>query len=168
MYATIPGGLTIGYEHGLGPFSKLIEYRSAGGPSHATTLVAPGEVIDARLIGGVKRRPVSYLNSRLMDWYRLPLPEGKVRDVISFLDIQCGQPYAWLDIIAFAVPALFKKVTGAKHPWMCSWIQIGAEVKGGALPDISATVELERLTPNDLLLMNLAAGAVKIPGPIFA
>ncbi len=160
-----PAGLTVGYAYGNALTSRIIEWREAGGPSHATTMVAPGYVIDARYRGGVARRPVSYLSGTRVRWFRVPATEARVREAIAFLTSQCGQAYAWLDILAFAVPSSFKRLTGAKHPWMCSYLQAGCEVAATILP--KPPVGLERLDPNDLMLMNSAHYAVELPGPSF-
>ena len=161
-----PPGLTVGYVFGSALASTAIEWFEAGaGPSHATTLVAPGYVIDARFRGGVDMRPVSYLAGSAVRWFRMPAPEPAVRGCIAFLQAQRGEPYAWQDILAFAVPAAFKAATGARHPWMCSWLQLAAETTGKVLPP--APVGLERLNPLEAMLMNCAAGAIALPGPIF-
>ena len=166
MNTIVPPGLTVGYVFSSAWTSQAIEYYEAGaGPSHATTLVAPGYVIDARLRGGVDLRPVSYLAGSAVRWFRLPASDAVVRDCIDFLQAQRGEPYAWQDIIAFAVPAAFKAATGARHPWMCSWLQLACEVNGKALP--RPPVGLERLDPLNAMLMNCAAGAVKLDGPMF-
>ncbi len=161
-----PPGLTVGYVFGSAITSQAIEWSESGtGPSHATTLVAPGYVIDARFRGGVAMRPVSYLAGSAVRWFRMPAPEPAVRGCIAFLQAQRGQPYAWQDILAFAVPAAFKAATGARHPWMCSWLQLAAEVGAGALP--KPPVGMERLNPLEAMLMNSAAGAIEIGGPQF-
>ena len=166
MTTSLPPGLTVGYVYATAWTSRLIEYYEAGqGPSHATTLVEPGYVIDARLSGGVDRRPVSYLAGSRVEWYRLPLPEPVVAACIAFLRAQVGQPYAWGDILAFAAPASFRKHLPSPHPWMCSWLQLAAEVAGGAMPTLP--IQLRRATPLDALLANVARGAVRIKGPEF-
>lgn len=166
MTTTLPPGLTVGYVWASAWSSRLIEYYEAGqGPSHATTLVEPGYVIDARLRGGVAKRPVSYLDGSRVEWYRLELPEAAVRGTIEFLHAQVGQPYAKLDIVAFLVPPMFRKHLPSPHPWMCSWLQLAAEVAGGAMPKLP--IQLRRATPLDALLCNCAAGAIKISGPEF-
>ena len=163
---TPPPGLTVGYVFSSGLFSRAIEYYEAGaGPSHATTLVAPGWVIDARLSGGVDLRPVSYLAGSRVDWYRLPAPEAAVRGTIDFLRAQRGQRYATMDILAFAIPPAFRKHVPAPHPWMCSWLQLAAEVAGGTMPKLP--IQLRRATPLDALLANVARGAIRIEGPEF-
>ena len=164
MTAPLPPGLTVGYVYATAWTSRLIEYYEAGqGPSHATTLVAPGYVIDARLSGGVARRPVSYLAGSRVDWYRLPAPEAAVRGTIDFLRAQRGQRYATMDILAFAIPPAFRKHVPAPHPWMCSWLQLAAEVAGGVMPELP--IQLRRATPLDALVANVARGAVRIEGP---
>ncbi len=161
-----PPGITVGYVFGAAPTSAVIEWSESGaGPSHATTLVQPGYVIDARFRGGVDLRPVSYLAGSAVRWFRLPASDAVVRDCIARLQAQRGEPYAWQDILAFAVPAAFKPATGAKHPWMCSWLQLAAEVGAGALP--KPPVGMERLNPLEAMLMNSAAGAIEIGGPQF-
>ena len=166
MTVIAPPGLTVGYVFSSAWTSQAIEYYEAGaGPSHATTLVAPGYVIDARLRGGVNLRPVDYLAGSRVQWYRKPASDTVVQDCIAFLQAQRGEPYAWQDILAFAVPSAFRQLTGAKHPWMCSWLQLAAEVVGKALP--RPPVGLERLDPLNAMLMNCAAGAVKLDGPLF-
>ena len=164
MTAPLPPGLTVGYVYSTALTSRLIEYYEAGqGPSHATTLVAPGYVIDARLSGGVARRPVSYLAGSRVEWYRLPVPEAAVRGTIDFLRAQRGQRYATMDILAFAIPPAFRKSVPAPHPWMCSWLQLAAEVAGGAMPKLP--IQLRRATPLDALVANVARGAFRIEGP---
>ena len=161
MTTSLPPGLTVGYVYATAWTSRLIEYYEAGqGPSHATTLVAPGYVIDARLSGGVARRPVAYLAGSRVEWYRLPAPEAAVRGTIDFLRAQRGQPYSTMDILAFAIPPAFRKHTPAPHPWMCSWLQLAAEVAGGVMPELP--IQLRRATPLDALVANVARGAVKI------
>ena len=166
MTPALPSGLTVGYVYATAWTSRLIEYYEAGqGPSHATTLVAPGYVIDARLRGGVAKRPVSYLDGSRVEWYRLELPEAAVRGTIEFLHAQVGQPYAKLDIVAFLVPPMFRKHLPSPHPWMCSWLQVAAEVAGGALP--KPPIAERRADPLDAQIMNVARGAVLVDGPKF-
>lgn len=166
MTTSLPPGLTVGYVWASAWSSRLIEYYEAGqGPSHATTLVEPGYVIDARLQGGVAKRPVSYLAGSRVDWYRLPLPEHAVSACIAFLRAQVGERYAWGDILAFAAPPAFRKHLPVRHPWMCSWLQLACEVAGGAMPKLP--IQLRRADPLDALLANVARGAVKIEGPEF-
>ncbi len=166
MPASIPSGLTVGFVYSTALTSSVIEYSESGvGPSHATTLVAPGWVIDARFSGGVAMRPVSYLSGSTVQWYRLPGTETAVDRAIAFLHGQCGQPYDWQDIVAFAVPNAFKRLTGAKHPWMCSYLALAAQLKGQLLP--KPPVGAERINPFELLLMDVAAGALALSGPVF-
>jgi hypothetical protein len=161
-----PVGLTVGFVTATGFFSRIIEYRSAGGPSHATTLVKDGTVIDARLFGGIKERPVSYLSGEKVDWYRIPATQEKVANAIQFLKSQCGQAYSWTDILAFLVPAIFRPYTRAKHPWMCSWLQASCLMEAGIIGKIDRPAET--LTPNDNLIAVTAFGAIKLPGPVFS
>jgi hypothetical protein len=70
-----------------------------------------------------------------------------------------------MDILAFAIPPAFRKHVPAPHPWMCSWLQLAAEVAGGAMPKLP--IQLRRADPLDALLANVARGAVKVDGPVF-
>ena len=161
MTTSLPPGLTVGYVYATAWTSRLIEYYEAGqGPSHATTLVEPGYVIDARLSGGVDRRPVSYLAGSRVEWYRLPAPEAAVRGTIKFLQAQKGQRYATMDILAFAIPPAFRKHVPAPHPWMCSWLQLAAEVAGGAMPKLP--IQLRRATPPESLASITYPGATSV------
>ena len=166
MTAPLPPGLTVGYVYSTALTSRIIEYyESSAGPSHATTLAEPGYVIDARLHGGVALRPVSYLDGSRVDWYRVPCGHEKAAQDIDFLRNQIGMPYSVGDIIGFLAPAMFRKHLPARHPWMCSWLQLAAEVAAGVLPELPG--QLRRLDPYEALLCNCAAGAIKISGPEF-
>lgn len=160
----IPSGLTVGYVTSGGWTSRLIEWRSAGGPSHATTLVEPGWVIDARLQGGVQRRPISYLEGSQVLWLRIPAEDAAVAACIAFLKAQVGKPYDWRDIVDFAVPGRFQTPWRNTSSWICSELQIAAE-ETGILPKL--IVPANRITPQDALIANSARGALPIAGPIF-
>jgi hypothetical protein len=163
---TFPAGLTVGFEYASAPASRLIEYVESGaGPSHVTTLVAPGEVIDARFRGGVARRPVSYFGSTPVVWYRLAGTTEAVKASLALLEAQIGEPYDWQDILAFAVPTAFRALTGARHPWMCSYLASAAQVAGGFLH--KPPVGLERINPFELWCLDWGAGAIELPGPVF-
>lgn len=159
-----PPGLTVGYVTSGEWTSRLIEWRSAGGPSHATTLVAPGWVIDARLKGGVQRRPVSYLDGAKVRWLRVPANEARVRATLEALDSQVGKPYDWRDIVGFAIPAAFTRSWKDERAWICSELQAWAEEEGEI---IKTSMSVSRIAPNDAMLLNEGAGAVSLPGPIF-
>ena len=88
-----------------------------------------------------------------------------MRGTIDFLRAQRGQRYATMDILAFAIPPAFRKHVPAPHPWMCSWLQLAAEVAGGVMPELP--IQLRRADPLDALLANVARGAVRIKGPEF-
>jgi len=157
-------GLTVGYVTSGNIFSRAIEWRSAGGPSHATTLVAPGWVIDARLSGGVARRPVSYLANNEVRWLRVPASLAQVKGVIAFLQSQIGKPYDWRDIFGFAIPSAFTRNWKDDRAWICSELQAAAEESQGI---IKTSMSASRIAPNDVMLLNEGRGAVQLPGPIF-
>lgn len=161
---TIPAGLTVGYVTSGDVFSRLIEWRSAGGPSHATTLVAPGWVIDSRIKGGVQRRPVSYLANAQVRWLRVPAKLDQVQAVFAFLESQTRKPYDWRDIIGFAIPRAFTRNWNDDRAWICSELQAAAEEKGGI---IQTSMSASRIAPNDVMLLNEGRGAVQLAGPIF-
>lgn len=160
----IPPGLTAGYVTSGDWTSRLIEWRSAGGPSHATTLVEPGWVIDARLGGGVMRRPVSYLAGSKVRWLRVPATPGQVGKVIVALESQIGKPYDWRDIVGFAIPAAFTRGWNDQRSWICSELQAWAEEQAGL---VHTSMAASRIAPNDIMLLNEGAGAVDLPGPVF-
>lgn len=157
-------GLTVGYVTSGDWTSRLIEWRSAGGPSHATTLVAPGWVIDARFSGGVRRRPVSYLDGAQVRWLRVPTTEDRVRMTLNALDSQVGKPYDFQDIIGFAIPQAFTRSWHNQKAWICSELQIWSEERGGI---VKTSTSVDRIDPNDAMLLNEGAGAIELPGPIF-
>lgn len=161
----IPYGLTVGYVTSGDWTSRLIEWRSAGGPSHATTLVASGWVIDARLQGGVARRQVSYLAGANVRWLRVPATEAQVRKTIEALESQVGRPYDWRDIVGFAIPAAFTRDWNDQRAWICSELQAWAEEEGGI---IQTSMSVSRIAPNDAMLLNEGRGAIQLPGPLFA
>jgi hypothetical protein len=161
---TIPNGLTVGYVTSGDRTSRLIEWRSAGGPSHATTLVAPGWVIDSRLKGGVQLRPVSYLDGTQVRWLRVPATDHQVKAVLKALRSQLDKPYDWRDIIGFAIPKFFTRKWNDERAWICSELQAWAEEKAGIF---KTSMSASRIAPNDAMLLNEGKGAVPIQGPIF-
>lgn len=160
-----PLGLTVGYVTSGELTSRLIEWRSAGGPSHATTLVAPGWVIDARLQGGVQRRPIAYLAGAKVRWLRVPATESQVQATIKALESQIGKPYDWRDIVGFAIPQAFTRDWNDERAWICSELQAWAEEKGGI---VKTSMSASRIAPNDVMLLNEGRGAIELPGPMFA
>lgn len=160
----IPDGLTVGYVTSGDLLSRPIEWRSAGGPSHATTLVEPGWVIDSRFWGGVQRRPVSYLGNAKVRWLRVPATEAQVSATIKALQSQVGKPYDWRDIVGFAIPQAFTRSWNDQRAWICSEVQVWAEEQGGL---IKTSMSVDRIDPNDAMLLNEGRGAVELPGPIF-
>lgn len=162
-----PAGLTVGYVTGGSWTSRLIEWRSAGGPSHATTLVEPGWVIDAQLSGGVRRRPVSSFAGMAVEWYRVPATSAQVKATVAALASQIGKPYDVWDIFDFAFPSAFRRDWDDGRAWICSELQGYAEYKGGILPKL-AVAEGNRLAPADMRRENLAIGAVTLAGPVLA
>lgn len=167
MNVIFPPGLTVGYVTGGAWTSRLIEWRSAGGPSHATTLVESGWVIDAQFSGGVRRRPVDSFKGMTVEWYRVPAARPNVSGTINALASQIGVPYDWRDIIDFAFPAGFRRNWDDGRAWICSELQAWAEWKGLILPK-AAVARGGRLAPVDTMEENLALGAIRLPGPIFA
>jgi len=161
----LPDGLTVGYVTSGDLSARLIELRSAGGPSHATTLAAPGWVIDARLKGGVQRRPVSYLEGAKVAWYRVLAPMGAVARTITALESQTGKPYDWRDIIDFAIPQRFQEPWRTPDAWICSELQAWAEEQGEVLPKL--VTAYNRLAPADIMLANSARGMIPLAGPMF-
>lgn len=159
-----PAGLTVGYVTSGEWSSRLIEWRSAGGPSHATTLVAPGSVIDARLQGGVQRRPVSYLAAARVRWLRVPATDAQVQATIKALASQIGKPYDWRDIVGFAIPGAFTRSWDDQRAWICSELQAWAEEEAGI---ITTSMSADRIAPNDAMLLNEGRGAIELAGPIF-
>jgi uncharacterized protein YycO len=121
-------------------------------------------VIDARFSGGVQRRPVSYLERDNVRWLRVPATDAQVRDTIKALESQVGKPYDWRDIVGFAIPAAFTRSWNDQRAWICSELQAWAEEEGGI---IKTSVSVDRIDPNDAMLLNEGRGAVELPGPIF-
>lgn len=166
--AAPPPGLTVGFVKGRTPASRLIEWWGGGGWSHATTLVAPGWVIDARLSGGVARRPVSYLQNDEVEWLRVPCPPAAVSATIAALESQLDKPYDWAAILAFASPgiaALANRDWRSEKSWFCSEIQGWAGEQGGAWPKLRTP--RVTLTPGDMRLVASTREAVKMGAPIF-
>lgn len=159
-------GLTVGYVTGGAFSSQLIEWRSAGGPSHATTLVEPGYVIDAQFSGGVAKRPVESFAGMEVKWFRVPALDRDVRATLEALHSQLGKPYDWRDIVDFAFPSNFRRAWNDTREWICSELQIWAEQRGRIVPKLQVTAN--RLAPADSLLVNSTLGAVLLPGPLMA
>lgn len=159
-------GLTVGYVTGGAWTSRLIEWRSAGGPSHATTLVEPGWVIDAQFSGGVMRRPVSSFAGEDVQWFRVPATSNQVYATVKALEAQIGAAYDWRDIVDFAIPAAFQRPWDDPRSWICSELQAWAEMQGGILPKL-AVARGGRLAPVDVMEENQAIGAVPLTGPVF-
>lgn len=158
-------GLTVGYVTSGALLSRLIEWRSAGGPSHATTFVEPGWVIDAQLEGGVQRRPVASFAGMKVEWFCVAAKAPQVKAAIGLLKSQIGKPYDWRDIVDFAYPPAFRRRWDDGRAWICSELQGWAEQQAGILPKLA--VAANRLAPADMLLANSAAGAYPLKGPVF-
>lgn len=164
-----PTGLTVGYVKSGNIASKVIEWWGAGGWSHATTLIAPGWVIDARLQGGVARRPVSYLKGFTVEWLRVPCSADAVRAAFDALESQVGKPYNYIAIAAFAstrLASLFDRNWRSEKSWFCSELQGWAGEQGGVWPKLRTPSV--NLTPGDMRLVASARDAVLLPGPMFS
>ncbi len=146
--------VTIGFCRSRSVPSRLIEWFGAGHYSHVTTLMPDRvSVIDARLHGGVKRRPVSYLKNTRVTWVDL-LCDSELQSlkVYSFLTAQIGKRYDITGIIDFVTGYNRDPNWKTKSAWFCDELAAAACEYAGlvARPWFAPTF---RLTPGAFAAM---------------
>ncbi len=158
-------GVTVGFCRGRGVFSHLIGWFGAGYYSHVTTLLPDQRtVIDARLRGGVARRPASYLASETVDWFRLECSGAQALAVYGFLTAQLGKQYDVEGIINFATGATKDNNWRRRSAWFCDELAAASWIAAGIAKPTLPREPLNRLTPGGsaLILSQLNFTRVKV------
>ena len=144
--------VTVGFCRGSGLFSSAIEWFGGSYYSHVTTLLPDRcHVIDARLSGGVAKRPVDYLRHEAIRWIDIECTQKQANAVYAFLFSQIGKKYDVQGIWHFVTGQMRDTNWTRRSAWFCdelaaaSWID--AEI---AQPSI---IPLPRLTPGASAIM---------------
>jgi len=150
----VPPGVTVGFCRGSGFLSRAIEWFGGGYYSHVTTLM-PGqrEVIDARLRGGVARRPVSYLKNEAVDWYRLQCSPAQCQAVYEFLTQQLGKRYDVRGIVNFVTGCNRDPNWVRRSAWFCDELAAASWIHAGIARKPFPQIPLFRITPGGSALM---------------
>ena len=118
--------IRIGFCRARGIFSRAIEWFGAGYFSHVTTLL-PGSknVIDSRLHGGVRIRPISSLESDTIFWVDLICDSTSQRThVIDSLKSQLGKPYDQIAIWDFVTGSIQRRNWRDTRSWFCDELAV--------------------------------------------
>ena len=124
--------VTLGFCRSNGFFSRAIEWFGAGGYSHVTSLLPDHlHVIDARLHGGVAKRPVGYLVGTDVTWIDIRCSNEQAQKFYAFLHKQIGKKYDVQGIVDFALgltqPFRWTHPTSA---WFCDELAAAALIDG--------------------------------------
>jgi hypothetical protein len=141
-------------EHALD--SALIRAYGHGWCSHVDAVLEDGNLLGARLAGGVAVRAPGYASFSRSQIVEMPCAPGIAEAFYGFVRSQVGKRYDLLAIAAFAVDRDWRD----DNAWFCS------ELAGRALEvsryfEHRLATQANRLTPPDLLL--LCSTRVDIP-----
>lgn len=129
--------------------SAIIRFLTWSDISHVD-IVEPvtGQLLGARLHGGVQLRPVDYSSFHKVIRAEIELPNlAAEQAVLSAARSQIGKPYDWTGILNFG----FQRNWREEDSWFCSeFVAWSFEKAGYALLNVGA--EVWRITPRDLLL----------------
>jgi hypothetical protein len=130
------------------PLSNLIKHFSRGWCSHVDAVLDSGELLGARLDGGVKIRPADYEKFSRRRRVLLPAPVEVTEAFYGFLRDQLGKPYDMAAIAGF----VFDRDWRDDDAWFCSEVDArGLEVCKW-LPNPLASMP-SGITPRDLELV---------------
>jgi len=147
-------GVTVGFCRGGGIFSRAIEWFGAGYYSHVTTLLPDRQyVIDARLNGGVARRPLSYLKNVRIDWYTLVCNPAEQAKVYSFLYSQIGKKYDVQGIVDFVTGYNRDANWSKRSAWFCDELAAASWIYAGIAKRPFPEMPVFRITPGGSALI---------------
>jgi hypothetical protein len=133
---------------GNDPLSKLIKDFERGWCSHVDAVLDSGELLGARLDGGVAIRPANYETFAQVKRVGVPAPDATVQEFYGFLRAQLGKPYDEWAIAGFAVGRDWR----SPDHWFCSeLIAAGLEQAHWFPEPLSETANF--ITPRDLELV---------------
>jgi hypothetical protein len=141
-------GIVLQFASSDDPLSNAIKHFSRGWPSHVDAVLDSGELLGARLDGGVAIRPADY--EKFSRRLRVFLPCSPVQEqaFYAFVRDQLGKPYDVPAIAAF----IFGRDWRSDGSWFCSELQARALEVSKWLPNPLANAAAE-ITPRDLLLV---------------
>ena len=146
--------VTVGFCRARGIASRLIEWFGASYYSHVTTLCLDRQnVIDARLNGGVRRRPLSYLVKETIDWYALECTPEQLAAVMGFLSAQIGKRYDIRAIWHFVTGQVRDHNWTRRTAWFCDELAAASWIQAGIAKRTMPTMPLYRITPGGSALI---------------
>lgn len=125
--------------------SKLIEWFTWGKYAHVDVVLPNGDIIGARLFGGVRIRRDSLSYSRVKR-YSVTVPESTAASIYGTLRAQVGAGYDWLGILSFPLRLRWNR----SDKWFCSELVAWAFYINGV--QLVTEPKFERLSPRDLRL----------------
>jgi uncharacterized protein YycO len=130
--------------------SPLIEFFTWSRFSHVDLVLPDGKLLGARINGGVKIREPGYEEFDSLQQWQVECDEYQAERITVAAKSQIGTPYDWLSIVNFVVHRNWRKT----NSWFCSELVAWAFEQGG-LPLLNPRVEVNRITPEDILLSPL-------------
>jgi len=147
-------GVTVGFCRGSGLASAAIGWFGGSYYSHVTTLLPDlRTVIDARLRGGVQRRPVSYLRGEQVDWYKLSCESSEANAVYRFLTAQLGKRYDVRGILDFVTGSNRDPHWTRRDAWFCDELAAASWIAAGIAKRPFKHLPLFRITPGGSALI---------------
>lgn len=125
--------------------SKLIEWFTWGNYAHVDVVLPNGDLIGARLFGGVRIRRDDLAYSKVKR-YAVDVPESTADAIYATLRHEVGAGYDWLGILSFPLRLRWNRPS----KWFCSELVAWAFYINGVR--LVAEPRFERLSPRDLRL----------------
>lgn len=125
----------------------LIRWGTRSDWSHVDAVLPNGDLLGARIDGGVQIRKPGYANFKKTVQYSVKTPAAD--KFYEILQTQVGKPYDWRAIAAFAFG---NRDWREQDSWFCSELQIWAAEQAGFFPQ-DLMIEVNRLSPRDHLLL---------------
>jgi uncharacterized protein YycO len=128
--------------------SHLIEWFTWSDYAHVDVVLPSGELLGARIDGGVKIRPANYKPFVKVARFGITLPPETEDRIYAFLRRQVGKPYDYSAILGLP----FRRDWHHVEQWFCSELVAAAFEQAGS-PLVRELTS--RITPRDLMLSPL-------------
>ncbi len=139
--------IALQFSASAGITASLIQWFGHGWCTHVDCVLPGGNLLGARLSGGVAIRPPDYQRFSRVQRVMLPVPPEVYGQFRGFLADQIGKPYDWTSILGFMADRDWRD----DDSWFCSeLIAAGLEAAGYFNWPLAAVTS--KVTPSDLLL----------------
>lgn len=152
------GQISLQFSSQKGWMSDLIEYKGSGLYSHVDAILKDGQLLGARLDGGVKIRPSSYATFDHVLRVDIPCTDEQEEKFYELLSQEVGKPY---DKEAIAGVILGRNWHD-DSAWFCSEL-IADKLEKTAIFPYPLTTSTYKIEPDPLLLALSARYPITIP-----